>query len=903
MRNSPWSRGCSGAWRWAAALGAASAVTAGLSAQVERDYQMPVRPDVTRSARGAAEAAIPAAVTEQELLALLAGAGGTAADVGVICTEAATPAQCQLPTNASTGLTSDASASTGALKVTDRFINDTGGALEIVSICWWGIYNDFATSTDCSPNGLANTSFNIKFSRNDATDIHGCPKSLPGVRLREYTGISFASADTGVLFGSGDTAKNIYEFTASLSPTVPIADGECLWIEVLADTAGTTSPDCLWLWLNSPETTPPVADIFAMQDTDSNGQYEFDEAVEHDLSFCLDFVLGDSSPCDVSPLGICVGGDGHCGAGNGTPGCEDECCASIVADILPDCCDFEWIQECAEIAISEGCAVRPECQDDIFCQLHESIFAAGSDTGTTHLADDFTPAVSGNITDICWYGLYAANSPGSDNFTVTYHQNDNGLPGAVIQTFSVGAPARQSTGEVFETADWTSFVYEYSATHAALPVVAGECYWISITNSSSQPWDWMVAENGFWTDVFGFGQEEDGPAAGNGRYVADQTPLDDWSDALIGISNDLSFCLGIELTVPGCDFLKPYDTGPMWWVSFDATDSGNFGTTRLGWSSGDLAGGPGTDDQRRCAQPFTLPVVPDGLPSWKIEQIIIEGFEPEGQTNEFLNFEIFSRTALDVPPTPDDLLAAFYEVPFDVTLNVDGVTNETGIIPLDFSMPAGDYWMTIWASNSSAGALASNFAWFTNAFDLGDLVNNFCTDAMPPPNAHPGGWIGCTPNDPGGMENGFPAMLRTHLYPDPGFGAYTLDPDLTLWVSGLADPDPDPADLYNAAMRFRGFAGTCGDGVLDEGEECDDGNNENGDGCDFSCFAEPGPPCCPDCADPPDGDGVVSVADFLFMLGQWGGPGSCDCSPEPGGDGTVNVQDFLLMLSFWGPCD
>jgi hypothetical protein len=60
------------------------------------------------------------------------------------------------------------------------------------------------------------------------------------------------------------------------------------------------------------------------------------------------------------------------------------------------------------------------------------------------------------------------------------------------------------------------------------------------------------------------------------------------------------------------------------------------------------------------------------------------------------------------------------------------------------------------------------------------------------------------------------------------------------------------------------------------------------------------PPCPPDCALP--ADGVVNVTDFLYMLGQWGGPGSCDSAPPPAGDGVVNVTDFLYMLGFWGPC-
>ena len=36
---------------------------------------------------------------------------------------------------------------------------------------------------------------------------------------------------------------------------------------------------------------------------------------------------------------------------------------------------------------------------------------------------------------------------------------------------------------------------------------------------------------------------------------------------------------------------------------------------------------------------------------------------------------------------------------------------------------------------------------------------------------------------------------------------------------------------------------SCGDGFVDgPGEECDDGNVENGDGCDSTCNSEPPPP-------------------------------------------------------------
>src|SRR5205085_10094822 len=49
----------------------------------------------------------------------------------------------------------------------------------------------------------------------------------------------------------------------------------------------------------------------------------------------------------------------------------------------------------------------------------------------------------------------------------------------------------------------------------------------------------------------------------------------------------------------------------------------------------------------------------------------------------------------------------------------------------------------------------------------------------------------------------------------------------------------------------------CGDGIVDAGEECDDGNTASGDGCDATCHAEPGF-LCHDVEVAPTGD-VTSI--------------------------------------------
>jgi hypothetical protein len=300
--------------------------------------------------------------------------------------------------------------------------------------------------------------------------------------------------------------------------------------------------------------------------------------------------------------------------------------------------------------------------------------------------------------------------------------------------------------------------------------------------------------------------------------------------------------------------------------------------TNLGWSSGDLAAAG--DHQRRCVQAFTLPALPPDSNAWSVEQITLEGFEPDTSATEFLNYEIFARTSMDQDVQEADSLEQLLEVgPIDPAAVIDDAyPNEFTLLVTGLYMQPGDYWLTFWASNSSAlpgepQTIESNIAWFTNA---PDGINNSCTVNTPPPAA---GYDGCAPSDPDGQAPGTPSMLRARVWPpaalpSDGFGGYWLPPEV-MDVAPGDDPTPDPADLYNAAFRLRGTA------VL------------------------VAPPCPCDCAPSDGGDGVVNVQDFLAMLAQWGDPAlppaTCDCAPD-GGDGIVNVQDFLKILADWGDC-
>jgi cysteine-rich repeat protein len=53
-------------------------------------------------------------------------------------------------------------------------------------------------------------------------------------------------------------------------------------------------------------------------------------------------------------------------------------------------------------------------------------------------------------------------------------------------------------------------------------------------------------------------------------------------------------------------------------------------------------------------------------------------------------------------------------------------------------------------------------------------------------------------------------------------------------------------DGCSATCRWEGVGGLCGDGTLSFGEQCDDGNTINGDGCDAGCQVEEGSGICGD---------------------------------------------------------
>jgi len=95
------------------------------------------------------------------------------------------------------------------------------------------------------------------------------------------------------------------------------------------------------------------------------------------------------------------------------------------------------------------------------------------------------------------------------------------------------------------------------------------------------------------------------------------------------------------------------------------------------------------------------------------------------------------------------------------------------------------------------------------------------------------------------------------------------------------DGNTASGDGCSATCQIENIPTSCGNGVVDSGEQCDDGNNISGDGCSAACVAE----FC--------GDGVTQVG-----LGE-----TCDDGNTRSGDGcsaNCTIEQPVPAVGGWG---
>ncbi len=227
-----------------------------------------------------------------------------------------------------------------------------------------------------------------------------------------------------------------------------------------------------------------------------------------------------------------------------------------------------WVGAAALTVLAGSVAAVPCAQDPGHCQLPDQL-GHGSNNAIGAISDlnpnqpqgplaaqgNFFTTADGVISSICFWGLYLDFDNGDcgpggvpDAFTVTYYDNVLGFPGSPdtlrAGPFNVTATVtKAATGNVVSTVFGDLAEYEYTATHPAVPVNAGQCLWVEITNDStgSDPtcvWLWStapsLAEGGVGDAVSWQGQFEN--------------------------DFDLAFCVDQPLGDPeSCDF--PIDPG------------------------------------------------------------------------------------------------------------------------------------------------------------------------------------------------------------------------------------------------------------------------------------------------------------------------------------------------------
>lgn len=204
------------------------------------------------------------------------GTLGNSATAALLCT--LPEESCQAGDNAA-ARTSDRA----GFFLADDFVPGASGDIE--HVCWRGGYYDFDRQADCDVD-VTGDAFEIRYF----ADAGGIPGEMIGWWRQLAGSLTLdGRAATGTLIA---LQINEYEFTATHDP-VPVDAGQCYWIEITNEVAG--SAGCKWLW----EAAFP-GNNWGFQDDEADG-YGMDDALPLDSAFCIDFPLQDAESCLPDP--------------------------------------------------------------------------------------------------------------------------------------------------------------------------------------------------------------------------------------------------------------------------------------------------------------------------------------------------------------------------------------------------------------------------------------------------------------------------------------------------------------------------------------------------------------------------------------------------------------------------
>jgi hypothetical protein len=161
---------------------------------------------------------------------------------------------------------------------------------------------------------------------------------------------------------------------------------------------------------------------------------------------------------------------------------------------------------------------------------------------------------------------------------------------------------------------------------------------------------------------------------------------------------------------------------------------------------------------------------------------------------------------------------------------------------------------------------------------VGDLDGDGVTDLA----------AGARGDDDGGQDHG--AVWVLFLESDGTVKDHAKISDTAGGFNGILDTQ----DEFGSALTWLGDPDADGASGLVVGAYADDDGGID-HGAAWVLFLAGVPGCPADCS---DGDGLVTTADLLALLGQWGEAAECDLD----GNGLVGTADLLALLANWGPC-
>ncbi|MDZ4830910.1 MAG: hypothetical protein SGJ09_12020 [Phycisphaerae bacterium] len=190
--------------------------------------------------------------------------------------------------------------------------------------------------------------------------------------------------------------------------------------------------------------------------------------------------------------------------------------------------------------------------------------------------------------------------------------------------------------------------------------------------------------------------------------------------------------------------LPAFSTGPSAAANYDANPAGRVSTIDVGFATGRLAvtGSPAPPAPLvRFAQPFTLAGVEGDDSVWTIRELHVSGCvpgisdcvaacspsgddcAPEFASNATLGFTIWTRVATLAPQNGDEVAIGTVKFPIGKQLVDSAPENEDFAIVLEtpLVLPAGDYYLAVYADGFGDGGAAAALTWFTNS-PFGDAV-------------------------------------------------------------------------------------------------------------------------------------------------------------------------------------